>query len=129
MGDTLGLIYPHGNFVQPNLPPPDFNKEILFNTLEDLEKLDLEYLALAHFGIHKNPYELISNAKNSIETWVRFVKNLPFLSSNESATALTNWLVTNYKILEIDDETVKNYIENANFEMQIKGIRNYLDYK
>jgi glyoxylase-like metal-dependent hydrolase (beta-lactamase superfamily II) len=26
MGDTLGLIYPHGNFVQPNLPPPDFNK-------------------------------------------------------------------------------------------------------
>ena len=129
MGDTLGLIYPHGNFVQPNLPPPDFNKEILLNTLEDLEKLDLEYLALAHFGIHENPYELISNGKKSIETWVGFVKNLPFLSLNESATALTDWLVSNYKILEIDDETIKNYIENANFEMQIKGIRNYLDYK
>jgi len=129
MGDTLGLIYPHGNFVQPNLPPPDFNKEILLNTLENLEKLDLEYLALAHFGIHENPYELISNAKKSIETWVGFVKNLPFLSLNESATALTDWLVSNYKILEIDDETIKNYIENANFEMQIKGIRNYLDFK
>ena len=129
MGDTLGLIYPHGNFVQPNLPPPDFNKEILFNTLEDLEKLDLEYLALAHFGIHENPYELISSGKKSIETWVGFVKNLPFLSLNESATALTDWLVSNYKILEIDDETIKNYIENANFEMQIKGIRNYLDFK
>jgi len=129
MGDTLGLIYPHGNFVQPNLPPPDFNKEILLNTLEDLEKLDLEYLALAHFGIHENPYELISNGKKSIETWVGFVKNLPFLSLNESATALTDWLVSNYKILGIDDETIKNYIENANFEMQIKGIRNYLDFK
>jgi len=129
MGDTLGLIYPHGNFVQPNLPPPDFNKEILLNTLEDLEKLDLEYLALAHFGIHENPYELISNGKKSIETWVGFVKNLPFLSLNESASALTDWLVSNYKILGIDDETIKNYIENANFEMQIKGIRNYLDYK
>jgi len=129
MGDTLGLIYPHGNFVQPNLPPPDFNKEILLNTLDDLEKLDLEYLALAHFGIHENPYELISNGKKSIETWVGFVKNLPFLSLNESASALTDWLVSNYKILGIDDETIKNYIENANFEMQIKGIRNYLDYK
>ena len=32
MGDTLGLIYPHGDFVQPNLPPPDFDKEILFKT-------------------------------------------------------------------------------------------------
>ena len=40
MGDTLGLIYPHGDFVQPNLPPPDFNKELLFNTLDDLKKLD-----------------------------------------------------------------------------------------
>ncbi len=129
MGDTLGLIYPHGNFVQPNLPPPDFNKEILLNTLEDLEKLDLEYLALAHFGIHENPYELISNGKKSIETWVGFVKNLPFLSLNESASVLTDWLVSNYKILGIDDETIKNYIEDANFEMQIKGIRNYLDYK
>ena len=129
MGDTLGLIYPHGNFVQPNLPPPDFNKEILLNTLENLEKLDLEYLALAHFGIHENPYELISNAKKSIETWVGFVKNLPFLSLNESASVLTDWLVSNYKILGIDDETIKNYIENANFEMQIKGIRNYLDFK
>jgi len=32
-----------------------------------------------------------------------------------------------YKVLGIDDKTIKNYIENANFEMQIKGIRNYLD--
>jgi len=127
MGDTLGLIYPHGNFVQPNLPPPDFNKEILFNTLEELERLDLEYLALAHFGIHENPYDLIDNAKQSIEIWIAFVKNLPHLSLKESANAITDWLVTNYKVLGIDDKTIKNYIENANFEMQIKGIRNYLD--
>ena len=127
MGDTLGLIYPHGDFVQPNLPPPDFNKEILFNTLEELENLELEYLALAHFGIHKNPYELIENAKQSIETWIGFVKNLPNLSLAESAKILTNWLVTNYKILDIDEETIKNYITNVNFEMQIEGIKNYLD--
>ena len=127
MGDTLGLVYPHGDFVQPNLPPPDFNKEILFNTLEELERLDLEYLALAHFGIHKNPYDLIDNAKQSIETWIGFVKNLPHLSLKESTNAITDWLVTNYKVLGIDDKTIKNYIENANFEMQIKGIRNYLD--
>ena len=49
MGDTLGLIYPHGNFVQPNLPPPDFDKEILFQTLDSLEKLEINQLAIAHF--------------------------------------------------------------------------------
>ena len=42
MGDTLGLIYPHGDFVQPNLPPPDFNKEILFQTLDSFENLEIK---------------------------------------------------------------------------------------
>ncbi|MFL2688759.1 MAG: hypothetical protein ACJ0GJ_00150 [Candidatus Actinomarina sp.] len=56
MGDTLGLIYPHGDFVQPNLPPPDFNKEILFQTLDSFENLEINQLAIAHFGIHKKPY-------------------------------------------------------------------------
>ena len=45
--------------------PHDFNKEVLFNTLDELYTLDLKYLALAHFGIHKNPYELIINAKKT----------------------------------------------------------------
>ena len=57
MGDTLGLIYPHGNFVQHNLPPPDFNRETLIDTLENIASLELEYVAIAHFGIHSNPYE------------------------------------------------------------------------
>ena len=39
MGDTLGLIYPHGEFVQPNLPPPDFDKELLFKTLDNILSL------------------------------------------------------------------------------------------
>ena len=58
MGDTLVLIYPHGDFVQPNLPPPDFNKETLFETLDSLENLEINQLAIAHFGIHKKPINL-----------------------------------------------------------------------
>ena len=34
------MIYPHGDFVQPNLPPPDFDKDILFNTLEKIYSLE-----------------------------------------------------------------------------------------
>ena len=76
---------------------------------------------------NQNPYELIENAKLSIDTWIGFVKNIPNLSLSESSKILTNWLVTNYKILGIDEETIKNYITNVNFEMQIEGIKNYLD--
>ena len=126
MGDTLGLIYPHGNFVQPNLPPPDFNKELLFNTLDELNKLDLKYLALAHFGMHENPYKLIENAKENIEEWIIFINNLNDISDESALVSIKSWVRGNYEFLNIDKSTINNYINNANFEMQIKGIRNYL---
>ena len=129
MGDTLGLIYPHGYFVQPNLPPPDFDKEVLFSTLEHIEKLDLKQVAIAHFGIHTNPYELINNAKESIDLWLQFIDNLPDLTQKEASDRLVEWLVANYKSLNIDDKTISNYIGNGNFEMQINGVRNYLKYQ
>ena len=127
MGDTLGLIYPHGDFVQPNLPPPDFDKEILFQTLDSLEKLEINQLAIAHFGIHKNPYDLITSAKESIEDWVSFINNVKNLSNDEASNDLVQWLTRNYESLGIDDKTIKNYIGNGNFVMQVDGIRNYLN--
>ena len=97
MGDTLGLIYPHGDFVQPNLPPPDFDKEILFKTLDSFEKLEINQLAIAHFGIHKNARELIKDAKESIENWILFIRNIENLSNDAvSYTHLT--LPTNREV-------------------------------
>lgn len=129
MGDTLGLIYPHGDFVQPNLPPPDFNKEVLFNTLDDLKKLDLNYLALAHFGMHGNPYKLIENAKTNIEEWLIFSNNLNDMSDKTATESIRSWVRGNYEYLNIDENTINNYIQNANFQMQIQGMRNYLANK
>ena len=129
MGDTLGLIYPHGDFVQPNLPPPDFDKEILFQTLDSLEKLDINQLAIAHFGIHKNSRELIKEAKESIENWLSFISNIDNLSNEDASNMLLNWLSNNYESLGIDSKTIENYIGNGNFVMQVKGIRNYLSKK
>ena len=124
MGDTLGLIYPHGNFVQPNLPPPDFNRETLIDTLENIASLELEYVAIAHFGIHSNPYELINNAIDSIDEWVNFMSKMPELSNEDAAKKLEQWVLQNYKSLNIEEQTITNYMENTNFDMQVWGLRN-----
>ena len=127
MGDTLGLIYPHGDFVQPNLPPPDFNKEVLFDTLDKISSLELKQIAIAHFGLHSNPYELINNAYKSIEQWILFITNLPSTNNEEAAELLKNWVISNYEILNVDSETIQNYVSNSHFLMQVVGIRNYLN--
>ena len=127
MGDTLGLIYPHGDFVQPNLPPPDFNKDQLFKSLEDISKLELNAVALAHFGIHEKPYALIENSIKNIEMWIDFTKEINELSNQEAASKLSVWVKNNYMSLNIDKDTIDNYMKNSNFEMQIVGIRNSLN--
>ena len=129
MGDTLGLIYPHGEFVQPNLPPPDFDKEILFQTLENISKYDLSKLAIAHFGMHDEPYRLLENAYKSIESWINFITSLPDTSDEDAASLLINWVKTNYEILLVDNITIENYIKNMNPVMQVIGIKNYLNKK
>ena len=89
-------------------------------------KLDLNYLALAHFGIHNNPYELIINAKQNIEEWIVFINNLNDMSDEFAIESIRSWVRGNYEFLNIGKNTIDNYINNANFEMQIQGIRNYL---
>ena len=126
MGDALGLIYPHGHLVQPNLPPPDFNKEIMFKTFEKLMSLDIDQLAIAHFGIHKKPYELMEQAMQSIDDWIKFYKNIDDLSHTDASIKLKSWVKNNYKKLGMDEETINIYIKQGNFEMQLSGIINYL---
>ena len=61
--------------------------------------------------------------------WLQFIDNLPDLTQKEASERLVEWLVANYKSLNIDDKTISNYIGNGNFEMQINGVRNYLKYQ
>ena len=82
---------------------------------------------IAHFDIHENPNELINDAKENIQSWLLFISNLKNLSNEEASNELVNWLIRNYESLGINNETINNYIGNGNFEMQVIGIRNYLE--
>ena len=79
-----------------------------------------------HYTFYKKPHQLISEAKESIDNWIMFINNIEHLSDDEASAELVKWLTKNYESLDIDNETIKNYIGNGNFVMQINGIRNYL---
>ena len=50
--------------------------------------------------------------------------DIPELSNQEAAKKLQEWVIQNYKALKIDNQTISNYMQNSNFEMQIWGLRN-----
>jgi len=55
-----------------------------------------------------------------------FINDIPELSNKEAAQKLEEWVTQNYKSLKIDEQTIKNYMQNSNFEMQVWGLRNSL---
>ena len=58
--------------------------------------------------------------------WIDFTKEINELSNQEAASKLSVWVKNNYMSLNIDKDTIDNYMKNSNFEMQIVGIRNSL---
>ena len=44
-----------------------------------------------------------------------FINNIENLSNDEASDELVKWLIKNYESLDIDNETIKNYIGNGNF--------------
>ena len=52
-----------------------------------------------------------------------FINNIDHLNDDEASYELVQWLTKNYETLGIDNQTIKNYIGNGNFAMQVNGIR------
>lgn len=68
--DAVGMIYKGEVF--PLTPPPfDFKKAI--ETLEKFEKLDVELVALTHFGVATK--ECIAKARKKLELWFRIARD------------------------------------------------------
>ena len=51
------------------------------------------------------------------------------MSDKTATESIRSWVRGNYEFLNIDENTIDNYIQNANFQMQIQGMRNYLENK
>jgi hypothetical protein len=51
------------------------------------------------------------------------------MSDKTATECIRSWVRGNYEFLNIDENTINNYIQNANFQMQIQGMRNYLGNK
>lgn len=67
--DAVGMMYK--GHIYPLTPPPfDFEKAI--ETLDKFEKLDVEIVALTHFGIAKK--EIIGEAKKRLRLWFEVAK-------------------------------------------------------
>jgi glyoxylase-like metal-dependent hydrolase (beta-lactamase superfamily II) len=126
VGDSVGLCYPHGHFVQPVTPPPDFDARLVVEHLHRMLERDPKFLGFAHFGPNHRVAETLASAEDRIRDWVRVVEAMPHLDDDAATAELKKWSRRHYLALGFADEDISRYEAKTFWPMQVAGIRRWL---
>ncbi|MCC7078102.1 MAG: MBL fold metallo-hydrolase [Acidimicrobiia bacterium] len=72
-GDSVGLTFPGSGIVQPVVPPPDIDVELLVSQFARYRDRDTTALAFAHFGVEHDVGRLLDEAERRLRLWTDVV--------------------------------------------------------
>ena len=73
-GDAAGVRIPPHSAVLPPTPPPEFELEAWFATLDEVEARDPQRLALIHFDVVDDPKPHLAELRRRLAEWVDVVE-------------------------------------------------------
>ena len=126
VGDAVGIAFPHGHFVQPVTPPPDFDPDLVTTHLRRLAARRPGFLGFAHYGPERDPQRSLSEAEDRLWEWVDWVRAAAGDDAS-LAQAMRSWVLGRYRAEGHPEDVVDQYDRNTFWPMQITGIRRWLD--
>ena len=126
VGDALGLCYPHGHYVQPVTPPPDFDPDEQIAQMRRMAKRHPAFLAFAHFGPRYDVDMTLSEAEERLREWVDAVATFTELSLEAAGERLREWTANRYRTYGYAPDVIASYAEKTDWSMQAAGIRRWL---
>lgn len=125
-GDVAGVSLPGSDYVSVPAPPPEFDREAWFKSLETLSKVKANKLYLTHFGLVEDPESHFSQLKERIKECVEFIETERAQSTENLEQRYSQWDRERATAKGLDDETYSAY-ERANPSfMSAQGIARYL---
>ncbi len=73
-GDAAGVRIMPGRFIAPVSPPPEFDREVWHETIDELERRGPERLALIHFGIVDDVAGHLATLREQLDRWTERVE-------------------------------------------------------
>jgi glyoxylase-like metal-dependent hydrolase (beta-lactamase superfamily II) len=124
VGDAVGLCYPHGHFVEPVTPPPDFDPLVQVEQIRRMAARHPSFIGFAHFGPTFDVADTFAEAERRLDDWVRFVGTLA--DDEDAANALREFTRSRYVDEGYAAEDIEWYASRTNWPMQVAGIRNWM---
>jgi len=69
VGDSVGVLMPGMRAIRPATPPPDFDLDLAFATLDRYAALDPAAVYLAHYGAVPAPQASLAEASERLRLW------------------------------------------------------------
>ncbi len=126
VGDSVGISFPHGHFVQPNTPPPDLDPPLLVAQLHRMAERDPAFLGFAHYGVHDDPRDALAQAEERLDGWLSFIEGLGTLDPETAGMRLRAWTLDGYRKQGVSDAVITQYDFMTFWPMQVGGILRWL---
>ncbi len=129
VGDSAGVCYPHGHFVMPLTPPPDFDPEEAARQMRRMAALEPHFVGFAHFGPEFDVAAKLAEAEARMLDWVAEVTELvgdQSLDDAQAAERLRAWSRTEYLAEGFSEREVDRYDSTTFWEMHVAGVRRWL---
>ncbi len=126
VGDSVGLCYPHGHFVEPVTPPPDFDPLLQVQQIRRMAARRPSFIGFAHFGPEYHVEETLAEAERRLDDWVRFVQSIVGTDIDQAADALRHFTRERYLDEGHAVDDIEWYAARTDWAMQVAGIRNWL---
>lgn len=70
VGDAVGVRLPGIDVpLRPSAPPPDFDVDLALRSLRRFAERAPSGVALAHYGLHAEPQEVLAEAEDTLQRW------------------------------------------------------------
>jgi glyoxylase-like metal-dependent hydrolase (beta-lactamase superfamily II) len=122
VGDEVGVAFPHGHAVQPDTPPPDFDPVLITQQLHRIAARGPTFLGFAHFGVCREPARALAEAEQRLWESVGWVE-----AGGAGDAAYRDFVLAGHRARGLAEEEVAKYDHHTFWEMQISGIRRWLD--
>jgi glyoxylase-like metal-dependent hydrolase (beta-lactamase superfamily II) len=74
-GDAAGVRIQPDPVVLPPTPPPDFDLEVWYRTINEIERRTPARLALVHFGVSSDVGQHLSELRERLRTWTDWMRD------------------------------------------------------
>ena len=118
-GDAAGVRIQPDPIVLPPTPPPDFDLDAWFRTIEEIERRTPERLALIHFGVFDDVARQLGELRDRLQAWTAWVRD--GLSEEEFSRRLRE------SLLEEGEGDVDEYERAMPFWQSYSGLKHFLD--